>query len=253
MAVSFCSGCGSQRLGDASFCGNCGKPFDEPAAAPPTVAPPADTEAVIPRLRTSVPDFVQKQLHPDEMVLAAFNASMFDHRRKNELRHDRFVLTSDRIIYYRSSLIHKDMDQLPYRGITGVQYNRGMRHGKVVIEGANVHLTISSVSNDDAAFAERIIASRVAGRTLVAATPAPTASGPSVTTRAAQAAGSQVAKAGTAAFALAKQRLAQPKDAAKAGLEGWGEPEPDSLHTLEDGSSAIVDDVEPGNVAQTDG
>jgi hypothetical protein len=109
---------------------------------------------------------VREQLHPSEQVLAAFPASLADHRRTGEFRHDKFVLTNERIVYYHTGVIHKGMGQMPYRGITESHFNKGFRHGSVVVEGANAGLTISGISNDDAAFAERVISAFVGGRPL---------------------------------------------------------------------------------------
>jgi hypothetical protein len=52
---------------------------------------------------------------------------------------------------------------MPYRGITGVHYNKGFRHGKVVVSAANAGLTLDGIGNDDAVFAEKIIAGCIAG------------------------------------------------------------------------------------------
>jgi hypothetical protein len=122
-------------------------------------------------LRTAIPDFVRQQLHTGEEVLAAFPASLFDHRRPGEFRHDKFLLTTDRIIYYHTRVMHKGMGDMPYRMITQSKFNKGMRHGTVVVEAANAGLTIGSISNDDAAFAERVISTLVAGRTLSVGSP----------------------------------------------------------------------------------
>ena len=62
---------------------------------------------------------------------------------------------------------------MPYKTITGVSYNRGVFHGKVVVEAANTGLTLDGIGNDDAAFIEKVIASCVAGRKLIAAEPPP--------------------------------------------------------------------------------
>ena len=48
--------------------------------------------------------------------------------------------------------------------ITGVSYNKGWVHGKVVVEAAAAGLTIDGIGNDDAAFVEKIIAGILAGR-----------------------------------------------------------------------------------------
>lgn len=58
---------------------------------------------------------------------------------------------------------------MPYRGITETQYNKGLRHGTVVIEAASAALTIGGISNDDAAFAERVMSAFVGGRPLALA------------------------------------------------------------------------------------
>lgn len=126
-------------------------------------APPALTERLKPRIRTRVPSFVTTQLRTSEQILAAMSASLIDHHRKNEARHDKFVLTTERLIYYRTALIHKSMGEMPYKSITGVRYNRGFVHGKVVVEAANFGLTLSGIGNDDAAFAEKLIAGTLAG------------------------------------------------------------------------------------------
>jgi zinc-ribbon domain/Bacterial PH domain len=163
---AFCSNCGSPLADGARFCASCGTSVgasgqaDQPAAA----SVGSTAEYIEPRLRTSIPDFVRQQLHPSEQILAAFSASLFDHRRKGEFRHDKFLLTTERIVYYHTGVIHKGMGQMPYRGITGAAFNRGFRHGTVVIEAANAALTIGGVSNDDAAFAERVISAFVGGR-----------------------------------------------------------------------------------------
>lgn len=129
-----------------------------------------DPEYITPRLKTSVPGFVKDQLHSSEQILAAFSASLFDHRRAGEWRHDKFLLTTERIVYYHTGLVHKGMGDMPYRQITQTQYSKGWRHGTVIVEAANAALTIGGVSNDDAAFAERIISAFVAGRPLAVAT-----------------------------------------------------------------------------------
>ena len=171
MTPRFCANCGNPRDRQGGFCASCGSQFGPIPAVPVTAiqsgAAQAHSETVVPRIRTSVPDFIEKQLHPGERVLASYKASFLDHHRKHELRFDKFILTTERLIYYRTGFIHNEMDQMPYRGITGIQYNRGLRHGSVVVEAANAGLTIGGVSNDDAAFAERIIAAHVAGRIMV--------------------------------------------------------------------------------------
>lgn len=167
MAVSgFCPNCGAPR-GEGAFCANCGANLADPSATGATSKPASQpSEGVVPRLRTSVPDFIRNQLHPDEQLLASYSASLFDHRRKGEWRHDKFALTNERIIYFHTGVIHKGMGEMPYRGITGVSFNKGFRHGKVIVEAANAGLTIDGIGNDDAAFAEKIIAASVAGRRL---------------------------------------------------------------------------------------
>jgi zinc-ribbon domain/Bacterial PH domain len=166
---AFCSNCGTPLAEGARFCASCGTSTDGAgqvdASSPASAAASPAPEYVEPRLRTAIPEFVQQQLHPSEQVLAAFSASLFDHRRKGEnWRHDKFLLTTERIVYYHTSLIHKGMGQMPYRGITGASYNKGFRHGSVIVEAANASLTIGGIGNDDAAFAERIISAFVGGR-----------------------------------------------------------------------------------------
>jgi zinc-ribbon domain len=148
---AFCSNCGGALADGARFCASCGTPTNGSGQVDPAAQAPVP-EIVEPRLRTSIPDFVREQLHPSEQVLAAFPASLADHRRTGEFRHDKFV--------------HKGMGQMPYRGITESHFNKGFRHGTVVVEGANAGLTISGISNDDAAFAERVISAFVGGRPL---------------------------------------------------------------------------------------
>lgn len=169
--MPFCSQCGNKYDEGANFCSNCGRSLGGIGAAAGTVEPDTSVEVVEPWIKTSVPDFVLQALHPSESVLGVFNASLFDHHREEQLRHDKFVLTNERIILYHTSLIHKGLAEMPYKTITGVSYNRGLFHGKVVVEAANAALTIQGIGNDDAGFVEKIIASCVAGRKLVAAPP----------------------------------------------------------------------------------
>jgi hypothetical protein len=158
-----CSGCGASLSPGAAWCGKCGTTIGVGGAGS------AEAQGYLePRLRTTIPDFVRQQLHPGEQIFAAFPASLLDHRRRGEFRHDKFVLTSDRIIYYHTSVLHKGMGDMPYKMITQSKYNKGMRHGTVIVEAANAGLTIGGISNDDAAFAERIISTFVSGRTLSA-------------------------------------------------------------------------------------
>jgi hypothetical protein len=131
-------------------------------------SPGGNVVAVTPRIHTSVPDFVRQQLWPDEQVLAAFSASIFDHRRRHDFRHDKVVLTDQRIIAYRTALVHKSMNEMPYRLITGVHYNKGFMHGTVIVDAADWGMTLDRIGNDDAAFAEAIIAGSVAGRRFMA-------------------------------------------------------------------------------------
>lgn len=170
--MAFCSQCGARYDEGANFCPTCGRPLTAGAVTAGPVASQDGVEVVEPRLKTGVPDFVRDALHPAESVLGAFNASLFDHRRSEQLRHDKYILTSERIILYHTSLIHKGMAEMPYKMITEVSYNRGVFHGKVVIEAANAGLTIEGIGNDDAGFTEKVVASCVAGRKLVAAPPA---------------------------------------------------------------------------------
>jgi hypothetical protein len=167
--VAYCSQCGAKVEDDANFCPRCGKSMTGRAAAS-SASDPA-VEVVEPRIRTNPPDFVLDALHPSEFLLGAFSASLFDHHREGEVRHDKFVLTNERIILYHTSLFHKGLTEMPYKTITGVSYNRGVFHGKVVIEAANSGLTLDGIGNDDAAFAEMVIASCVAGRKLITAEP----------------------------------------------------------------------------------
>jgi hypothetical protein len=169
--MPFCSQCGTQVDAEANFCPKCGQPMPGRGGAMPAQPPDSSVEVVEPRIRTNLPGFVEEALHPSESVLGAFSASLFDHHREEQLRHDKFVLTNERIILYHTSLIHKGLAEMPYRTITGVSYNRGLFHGKVTVEAANTELTLEGIGNDDAAFAEKVIASCVAGRKLVAAAP----------------------------------------------------------------------------------
>jgi hypothetical protein len=169
--MAFCSQCGAQVEGDASFCPKCGKSMTGRAAATSPGDPSVDV--VEPRIRTNPPSFVLEALHPSESMLGAFSASLFDHHREGELGQDKFVLTNERIIMYHWSLFHKGLSEMPYKTITGVSYNRGIFHGKVVVEAANSGLTIDGIGNDDAAFTEKVIAACVAGHKLIAAEPQP--------------------------------------------------------------------------------
>jgi hypothetical protein len=128
---------------------------------------------VTPRIRTRVPRFVKDTLSPSEPVLAAFNASLFDHTKQGvSLAHDKFVLTPQRIILYHTGLFHRGMGEMPYRLMTEVNYEQGFLHGKVVVEAANAGLTLNGIGNADAAFAEKIIAGAMAGKTFTTTGPA---------------------------------------------------------------------------------
>jgi hypothetical protein len=169
--MPFCSQCGNKYDEGARFCSNCGRALGSEAGTGDVAASDGDVEVVEPWIKTKIPDFVLEALHPSESVLGVFSASLFDHHREEQLRHDKFVLTNERIILYHTSLIHKGLAEMPYKTITGVSYNRGWFHGKVVVEAANAGLTIQGIGNDDAGFVEKVIASCVAGRKLVAAPP----------------------------------------------------------------------------------
>jgi len=174
--MPFCPQCGASYDDTASFCPSCGRPLkgqtpSDPAPAAEKVDPAG--EALTPRIRTRIPRFVKDAVSPAEPILAAFNASLFDHHKQGvSLAHDKFVLTPQRIIYYHTGLFHKAMGEMPYRMITGVSYERGMVHGKVIVEAANAGLTLDGIGNDDAAFAEKIIAAGMAGKPLTASGPA---------------------------------------------------------------------------------
>ncbi|HEY8745079.1 MAG TPA: PH domain-containing protein [Chloroflexota bacterium] len=163
--MPFCVQCGVEYAAGTRFCSGCGRALD--GAAPVVAAPTA--EPIKQRLRTSLPDFVRKTLHPSEQVYAAFSASLFDHRSKGEFRHDKFALTNERIIYYHTGIVHKGMGEMPYKTITAVQYSKSWLHGKVVIEAANAGLTIDGIANDDALFVEKLVAGIVAGRSFTLA------------------------------------------------------------------------------------
>ncbi len=163
--MPFCPDCGGQYDASANYCPTCGRPLK--AEAPPRNAARAESvaEIVTPRVRARIPGFVKDALGSGEPVLAAFNASLFDHRKQGlSLAHDRFVLTPQRIILYHTGLIHKGMGEIPYRMITGVSCDRGLFHGRVVVEAANAGLTMDGIGNDDASFAEKIIAGGIVGR-----------------------------------------------------------------------------------------
>jgi hypothetical protein len=163
--MPFCENCGTQHDPGAKFCPKCGVALGQSAAQPQ--APGSDyVEPITPRIRTRIPDFVAKALHSSEQVFGSFSASLLDHRRTGgePFLHDKFALTNERIIYYHTSLIHKGMGEMPYKMITGVSYNKGWLHGKVIVEAADAGLTMDGIGNDDAAFAERIISGFVAGR-----------------------------------------------------------------------------------------
>src|SRR5579859_3116022 len=105
--MMFCSQCGSEQSEGARFCSRCGQglavgtAISTPRSA--SVQLPAyPLETVAPRLRTNLPDFVKQALHPSELVLAAYSASLLDHHRRGQFRHDKFVLTDERIIYFHT-------------------------------------------------------------------------------------------------------------------------------------------------------
>jgi hypothetical protein len=164
--MPFCENCGTEHDAGARFCAKCGAALGHQAGPMPQSPASDPVESISPHIRTSVPDFVTDALHPGEEIFGAFSASLLDHRRPGgeAFRHDKFALTNERIIYYHTSLIHKEMGEMPYKMITGVSYNKGWVHGKVIIEAANAGLTIDGIGNDDAAFAERIISGFIAGR-----------------------------------------------------------------------------------------
>jgi hypothetical protein len=95
--MTFCTGCGAQIPTGGHFCGGCGRTVNAPGQHL-TAAPTPLAERIKPRIRTSVPPFVKKQLRPSEQMLGAFGVSLFDHHRKHDLRHDRVLLTTERII-----------------------------------------------------------------------------------------------------------------------------------------------------------
>jgi hypothetical protein len=171
--MPYCPQCGGAYDSSAKFCPTCGRPLTaepsgaagpgappEPSAAGgPGVPPEPSAEVLTPRLRTRVPRFVRDTLAPGEPVLAAFNASLFDHHKQGvSLAHDKFVLTPQRLIFYHTGLFHKGMGEMPFRMVTGVNLERGVFHGKVIVEAASAGLTLDGIGNDDAAFAEKIIA-----------------------------------------------------------------------------------------------
>lgn len=169
-AVTRCVDCGGkiglQRLkAGETRCERCDAQYQLKQRAA-SAGVPAETlpELVTPRLKTAIPDFVWQALHPTEQVFGAFKASLLDHHRPGEFRHDKFVLTNERIIYYHTSLVHKGMGELPYKAITGVSFNKGFAHGKVIVDTAMAGLTMQGIGNEDATFAERLISGHVAGR-----------------------------------------------------------------------------------------
>jgi hypothetical protein len=169
--MPYCSQCGSKYDDGVNYCPNCGRALNPAVVAGDASSSDSGVEVVDPWIKAKIPDFVEQALHPTESVLGVFSASLIDHHREEQLRHDKFVLTNERIILYHTSLIHKGLAEMPYKTITGVSYNRGWLHGKVVVEAANAGLTIGGIGNDDAGFVEKVIASCVAGRKLIAAPP----------------------------------------------------------------------------------
>jgi hypothetical protein len=170
--MAACPQCGAQNADEARFCSSCGRPLVADSRAGAS-GPNVTGESLLPRIRTRIPGFVKNMLAPSEPILAAFHASLFDHRKQGvSLAHDKFVLTSERIIFYHTGLFHRGMGEMPYRMITGVNYEQGFLHGKVIVEAANAGLTLDGIGNADAAFAEKIIASGMAGRAYTAAGPA---------------------------------------------------------------------------------
>jgi hypothetical protein len=162
--MNYCPQCGAQLVPGAQFCTQCGAQLGGQLASGvgPLTLPP-DVVPVQPRLRTSIPSFIRERLWPGEQVLGAFSASVFDHHRRHDFRHDKFLLTDRRIIAYRTALIHKSMNELPYSAITGVYFTKGFIHGKVIVDAANFGMTLDRIGNDDAAFAESIISGAQAG------------------------------------------------------------------------------------------
>ncbi len=170
--MAACPQCGSQNDDAARFCSGCGRQLTG-ATGLPSTGTGTSAEVLTPRIRTRVPGFVKAALAPSEPILAAFHASLFDHHKQGvSLAHDKFVLTSERIIFYHTGLFHRGMGEMPYRMITGVNYEQGVFHGKVIVEAANAGLTLDGIGNADAAFAEKIIAGGMSGRPFAASGPA---------------------------------------------------------------------------------
>jgi hypothetical protein len=162
--MAACPRCGTENADTARFCSSCGRPLTA-ATGPAQDGNSTTDESLKPRIRTRIPRFVKDTLSPSESILAAFHASLFDHHKQGtSLAHDKFVLTSERLIFYHTGLFHRGMGEMPYRMITGVNYEQGILHGKVIVEAANAGLTLDGIGNADAAFAEKIIAGGMAGR-----------------------------------------------------------------------------------------
>ncbi len=165
--MPFCGRCGAEHRISARFCGRCGYALSRSASSDSTT--PAGS--ISPRLRTKLPSFVADALRPNEDVLAAYPALARANRRRAESVRRKVVLTTQRLMIVRDSLLGKGIDEVSYKSVSGVSQRKGFLSGhQVVIHIPRATLTLP-VGTDEAPFIDQLISVARSGRPWSVLTP----------------------------------------------------------------------------------
>jgi len=175
----YCGACGTPYGAGVSVCSRCGQSLSPSTRATGRSNKPVDI--IDPRLRAKVPKLAAHSLRSDEHVLASFSSLMHSGGRRGGTSVRTLVLTTQRILLARDTLFTKQLDDIPYRSVSGVSLrSRFLAPTNAILKIPRGTIKVSC-RKDDASIIDRIISGGRSGVTLVArdarvAQPAPSAS-----------------------------------------------------------------------------
>jgi len=177
------------------YCGACGTPYGEGTHACPWCGQSLSTRATArsskpvdildARIRAKVPGLVARGLRSDEYILASFSALVHSGGRRGGTSARTLVLTTQRLLLARDALFTKQLDDIPYRSVSGVSLRtRFLAPTRAILKIPRGTITVSC-RTDDASIIDRIIAGSKSGVTLVSRDARAVQSPPSTPLRAA--------------------------------------------------------------------
>jgi len=164
--MRYCGACGTPYGTGMSVCPRCGQSLSTATRATGRSGKPVDI--IDPRIRAKVPGLAARGLRADEHILASFSSLVDSGGRRGGTSARTLVLTTQRLLVARDTLFTKQLDDIPYRSVSGVSLrSRFLAPTRAILKIPRGTITVRCLK-DDASIIDRIISGGRSGVTLVA-------------------------------------------------------------------------------------